>query len=1286
MTTPATASPQPASSAPGSGTPGAHRREPRPRKLGSILITAALGATGLVFLSGSTATAAVSLPVNGSTVSGNVAVVEATGATSNCLSTPGNLSSRIRITRVADGAVVHTASRTGTGSLSTTWASLGEPRGQYRVESFANRGQASGFLNLSCTTQAEAKLSEVLVLLDNGADVAVTLPSSVVTGEELPVSVQTSVVGTGVAGQPLGGRAVTIDVPGVGQVEVETDAEGRASTTLDLPDLPAGPLAVSATVATDPAYTGRANGASTTLDRRTTQVFYRGDTRQQPGRTARISGQLVDVTPGSDRFGAPIAQRPLVLGFEGDAAEVETNATGRALRSVQVSGASRTVEASASFAGDQVYAASADTVHFFVGDDAADPAPVEHGTVGGNTRGLASLLNGLGGLLGNTITEVLGGVQTGLTDGVQTIDDLLAALGASGTPLTDVLHLLDDAALVGVLDDLLGTLTTEVGTIGDPVDAVIDGLLGRLTGLPGLGGYIETATFDWRAVHVAADGTREARQFRALIGVPEPLDVTGDGVPDVLANLTLASGVGSLGFSNVDNPIELALDPSGEITSVVPRLEIARLPGAPADLPLSLQAILTLPGSDQEYRFGYDTRESNAPAGFRADVVLADGGAGLQIASRGDDPLTVTGALVASATSIENQPTGGPAQPNGLDDDPLATDLAPAEQRFGVSFSTAPGSARLVIDLGAGASGQNLAATLQTDQPTQIGIELADDSGAGDLFLADGVLDSVDGTLAVSLAGDPDGGLAAEVRGDQGMDALSLRARSYDQGRIVDDIQLGLTDVPDTITFSLGADGTGELTTSGAIGIFEAGYGTGREIALLDDPAYVRLLSDEDTQSIALRLPGFEGMALHLADTVGLDLTMAPTPLRVLVDQDGLELDASILDAPHVLGLSLSPDGEIEVRGSAEIGLVTVSARNAEGLFSGATDVDLRLEDVPALLAVGLEGESVVFDTGGDAVGLLELFAHSGEPLALPGDGDGLVLQTGPDSLALAGRVSGLRTIEAALGSTPDLLLDTVAGEVFTIVLREVDANGAVTSNATATLDHLVPDLRLRLVDDGAGAMVLDYSASEPTNSLSFDFDGLAGSISGPLPAELLVCFAGDEACLPDLGITNPDLGSIRFAASEFTTINLSDPSMGLSAQGLRARVLELTGSLDIDNGGDVYLNTAEFGGECGWDGCRYPLQGGKINVELGSASLLFEPGNGFDAYDALTHLRVDKLFGQPIGVSGTGGTGQVVCVGATKLDVSVSVIGLPITLSIKDAICNVSNRTPRPAEPANGG
>ncbi|CAN5501861.1 hypothetical protein BH11ACT8_BH11ACT8_28930 [soil metagenome] len=1184
----------------------------RPRKLSIPVRWAALvlaaPALSVVALA-APAQAAVTGPANGATVSGNVAISEGRGADSNCIS-GGNGGSRLTVTRSTDGAVVHTASKGDTGSYSTTWPSLGQPRGQYVIRTYARDGKKSGFLNFGCTTQGEALLSTVTVSLDNQAAVAVTVPASVVTGEALPVTVRTSVVGTGVTGQVLGGRTVTVDVPGVGSEQVTTGADGTAATSFDLPDLDAGPLAVTAQVTTDASYSGLSGTASTTLTARTTQTYYRGDTRAEPGTEATLEALLVDATPGSDRYGEPVVGEPLALAFGDDSADVDTVASGRAVRTVAVRGLSRLVPVSATYGGSGVSAASSDTVTFFVGETAAAPAPVQSGPVGSVTTAVGGVLGGL-----------LGGLVPGL--GV-VLDTNLPVLGSQvGT-----------AGLQQLLDTLLAPVTPVVAHAGDPVDAALGAILDRVADVPGLGDLSETARFDWRAVYTQPDGTPRKAEFNAVIGVPQPLDVTGDGRADVLANVTLAQ-----------------LTPS----SIVPRLEVARIGDLGSPLPLSLQALIDLPGSTDSYRFGYDTRNGDAPESFRADVTVGDGGAVLDVTSEGDAALAVTGAIVPTASG------------------------ATGEQRFGVTFSQAPASAGLGLDLAGGAAGtQHVAARLHTDEPTVVGLSLVDDSGASEVFTADGTLDSVDGDLALVLDGTPDGGLAADLTSDDGLDSLSLRATDLDAGRTVSDVRLVLTDVPDVVGFGLSADGAGELTASAPIGVFEAGYASGRQLLLLDDPAYLRLFQAGDTQSVALRLPGFEGMQLDLGDDLSLGLTMASTPLHALVTTDGRVFDARILDAPHQLNLSLSPEGSVRVAGSDPIGEVTLNAHDDAGILSGAADLDLRLVDVPSLLSVGVTDDGVVFDTGGDPIGLLEVYADNGTHLAVPGGGDGLLVLDSPDGTSLAGRISGLRTISASLGTQPDVLLDTVAGKVFSITLRELDAAGAQVSQITATLDHLVPGMRLGLLDDGSGATRLTYSASEPTDSLTFDTGDLSGSISNPLPAALLVCMAADEGCLPDLGIVDPGLGSVRFSASETTTLNLDDATGGLSAQNLRLRLLDLTGSVDTDTGGDVYLNTTqygtEFGEDCGTVGCIRPIEAGKVTANLGSAGLKFEPGNGFYASDAITHLKVDKLFGQPIGLSGTGGTGVVHCVSATKLDVTVFDVPVfgDITLSVKDAICNV--------------
>ncbi len=1236
-------------------------RTPRRRRAARVAIVAVGAVVASTLTALSPAQAAITNPTGNPTLSGQVTLTES-GGTNNCQLGQDKATSRLRVVRVADGAEVFTANRGSAGTLTATWNSVGQPRGQYRVDSWTKNSVRSGFGNLGCTAQSEIQQPSALFSLENKAAVSVSAPASVITGETLSVSVQTTVHATGIAASTVApNRSVTITVPDVGTKTVTTDANGKASTTFDLPGLPylpAGALPISAQVGDDALYVGESGNGSTTLTKRATGVIYAGDTRAQPDTRARLGGVLVDMTDGSAHFGEPIADQPMTLALASDSAVVETTASGRAIRSVPITGQSRILDATVSFGGDGVWLPSSDTVSFFVGDATAPQAPVEHNTVGGFTRAVGGLL----GALLSPVTKAVGSVTTAVQSTLdKLVDTLLGAVGINADSLAqaNMLHLASADQLNGMLDGLLGTVTSLISTSGDPIDHTLNHVLDAITKDSPLAELSDTARYQWRSVYVAPDGHQVAKQFGAIMEVPEPLDVTGDKVPDVLASVIVG------------------LD-------LVPQLKIAKLSGAPADLPLSLQAVLSLSGD--QYRFGYDTRTTNAPQKFEADIALGDAGATLQIASTSDQALAVTGAISPQGTNsdVVPQSDGEESNPDGSSDTTPA--LAPKETRFGVSFDPAPKSASLALAMPTdGSSLQDVAATLTTDQPTTVGINLVDDSGAAELFLANVLIEKVSGNLVLGLNGSDAGTMQADLRADGGLDNVEVTAKSLNDGRTESDIRLAMTEVPDTISFGMGSDGQGSMSASGPIGTFEAGYATGGRLVTLDDPAYLRVLQQGDYSSIALRLPGFEGMDLDMGDSVSLGLTMAATPLHAVVSQDGLDLDATITDAPHQLRLGLGTDGNIEISGSDPIAEVRLTGHNPAGIAMGATDLALTLTDIPKKITVSVGEDGAVFDTGGEPIGKLELLAGNGDLEPVPGEDDGLIMsQGGPAGLSLAARITGLRTISATLGEQPDILLDTVAGKIFAIQMKEYDDEGVLANDVTATIDHLVPNLRLGLVDDGSGAMQLHYAADEPTNSLTISMGGLSGSIADPLPAKLDVCMDGGTACLPDVAgmPENPALGSIRFSGSEYTTLNLEDPSRGMKVDNLRIRQLDLTGDLNADDGGPLYLNTSIKNGDCetplaGTAWCEYPIRGGKIDAVQGDTKLSFTPGDGFSAVDARTDLEPTKILGQTTGVKGVGGTGKITCVSSTALKVTVSLLGLPITLDLKNAICSVPNRDP---------
>ncbi|WP_232679041.1 hypothetical protein [Nocardioides sp. R-C-SC26] len=1145
--------------------------------------------------------AALTAPADGAVLSGNITITES-GASNPCVLGQGSPYSRIEVRRVSDNALVlNSGNIGGTGSKSVTFASNGMPRGQYRINSWIRNSVKSGFGGLGCTNQGEVAQAPRTFTVDNKAAVAVTLPAKVITGENLAISVKTTAQGNGINGSTVANQPVTVSVPEVGDIELVTDASGVASTTVDLPDLPAGTFEVTATPGTTDLYsTGSAGSATTTLTKRSTQLLYRGDSRAEPGETATLEAVLVDVTPNSDRFGLPVAEKPIALAFGDNSAEVATDEMGAAARQVAIAAPSRVVPVTATFAADPVWLGSGDSISFFVGDDAVKRPPTQTGPTGG-------LLGGLGGLLGQIVSSV-----TNPLFSLPVLSTVTDTLGAQT-----------------LLSTLAGNTGVLLGNTGTAVDGVLGTLLDGVAATTPLGPVLDTARFEWRAIYVQPNGTRRARTFHSGFAVPQAMDVTGDGKTDVIAELTLGRSDGG---------------------GVVPRIRVTRTDSASVDLPLSIQAVIDIPGSNDVYRLGYDTRESNAPRSFIGDVAIGTSGISLEISTKGREAIDVTGAI-------------------------SGTTAAPKEQRFAIGYSAAPNSSRVGVSLN---GGQNIALSMDSRRPTVVDLSMVDDRNAAEVFTADGTIDAVDGKLQLAVNGSETGGMTAELTSAKGLSKIDLRARTLNNGRTADDIRLALTDVPSSVKFGLDAEGQGALTASAPIGIFEAGYASGREIAQLDDPAYLRLLQNGENQSVAVRLPGFEGMTLEAGDNIGIGLTMAPTPLRALVDQDGLTFDAKINDAPRQLNLGLGADGSLKVEGSDPIGEVTVVGHADEGIFDGATDLDLRIVDIPTKLEVGVTDDGIRFDTGGQSLGLLEIFADDGNRLAVPGGGDGMLVRQSPNGIAIAGRVTGLRTIEAALSSSPEVLLDTVAGQVFTINVSEVDENGAVLSDVNATLDHLVPNMRLGLTDDGSGATKLVYSADAPTNSLSFSMGGLSGSIANPLPANLDICMAQDSACLPDSGIENPTLGSIRFAASEQTTLNMVDPSSGINVENLQLTALDLTGSVDADNGGPLYLNTATEGCTVANAAtCARAIGTGQIVANIDDTRLTFRPGAGFYAIDALTVLKPRKLFGQVVGMDGESGTGVMNCVGNTALDVRISNIPIigTLTVSLKDAICNV-NRT----------
>ena len=764
-----------------------------------------------------------------------------------------------------------------------------------------------------------------------------------------------------------------------------------------------------------------------------------------------------------------------------------------------------------------------------------------------------------GGLLGDVLEGVVDGVVNPLLD---VVEDVLGPLvGASGA-LDLQIDL--DTPVDDLVEQAVSPLTGTVGAILDDPEAVPtlpvvpggDGAISPLAGLEVLDGLVEDVavphvvapvadavapvvgraqpalqplgpvvnhTLDaaylslaqlvggaldeaaaYRAVLTTADGGTIARD--GVVDVPTAIDVTGDGVQDLTVEL--------------------------RVVTARPSLRVTRLPGAPADLPVRVEAVLS-PGGDDRLAVGFDALDSTLPDTVRA--TLTDGAAGgdslaveLHTVGAGSALTVVAGQFVAGAT--------GPVDP----------------AEASVRFAPVPGDVTLAV-AGFG-GGSSLAFDLATSVPTRVDAAFRTVAGVVTTELG-ATIDRVPGAVSAAIS---QSGQAVDVdyRANGPVDRLGLSQRDVGPDR------------------------------ERSVGLTLAGLDA-REASLRLDP--------DDLLGYAASAP-IDALSLEVVDTAGVidrattlraRLAGLPTALDVDLGNDRVVLDAGdgVLGAVEVLatsgpdllpaadrdGLVLRDTPDAYVMGARLTALRSLEATTA----ADALTAHLRTDGGRAFVI-----DVATTDTSVTAV-VDALPAVTDVALA----GDTLTWQANAVAGLTAELVDGATTTALAVGQLPTDVVVTLGDDgslawhadrpTPLVELERTDPDGVLdrATSLQARITDLPRDVGLALADGGA-----ELTAGDPVGAIE------VLATSGPtvaLDEGTQGVVLRDDADGYALALRLLGVRELGFAADPATltlvsdgprpvTVDVHSVADGLTTD-LRAELADLpsTASITLDDRGD---------------------------------------------------------------------------------------------------------------------
>lgn len=539
--------------------------------------------------------------------------------------------------------------------------------------------------------------------------------------------------------------------------------------------------------------------------------------------------------------------------------------------------------------------------------------------------------------------------------------------------------------------------------------------------------------------YVKPGGGHVTKVTGAVINLPTLVDVTGDLLPDLTVTVTAVS---------TDNV----------------KLDIKRALGAPATMPVSVEALVADPGSaNGVINVGYDARQTTAPTSWTANASITTG----------------TAVKVAATLSTSGAPSSMAVLGGVFTEGAGGARLDPKQARM--NYTPVPATAGVTFELGP----DRQTGTVSAGSPTKADLEMLLMSGADGTHVTGTldklqqplglVLDRVDDTGQPTTAASGHQHVRLTTKGD--VAKANLTYESITASQVLQRLRLAADQLPGQTDFTQTTNGIlidTDTPIAKVAGGVSRGVPAGPGQSAVPVPAAYPLESAEasyvhqDTtggvDSTTFRVNGVQHVSVESTGAqddrvIAIGARLAAGPLHALLTNDaapgGTRYDADIADVPHNFTIRIAPSRvrKLEFCGSssdasdpcgstgqaAPAGIASIvlhPSYSPKALFGRATRLSGAVTGIPSTLGLDLATHA---PTAGDpdtntmvhidttrAIGRVLLRGTDGSaPPADPAD-NGIVYVDQPGKpYAVIAKIDGIRSIH--LDTSPKLAVALTA-------------------------------------------------------------------------------------------------------------------------------------------------------------------------------------------------------------------------------------------------------------------